>query len=176
MATPRRSGRSITPRLGQPAHGWPARILKPGESMDINGDYLSRLYDLSQPGEYMVQLSRTVSGDPKDGVVKSNTIALSITDDDSAIEKATPPFELSITPYSLGRVGTTNGGLVVKAGAEVGINIVKRNTSKHEEDCSGDWSALSGLDEKYQYDIRDSSGNPVGKHTIRAAFTVWARS
>lgn len=67
------------PEIGSTGHGWPARVLKPGESMDINGDYISRLYDLSQPGEYTIQLSREVSADPKDGVVKSNTITVTVT-------------------------------------------------------------------------------------------------
>jgi hypothetical protein len=67
------------PEIGATSHGWPARILKPGESMDINGDYISRLYDLSQPGEYTIQLSRAASDNPKDGVVKSNTITVMVT-------------------------------------------------------------------------------------------------
>jgi hypothetical protein len=60
-------------------HGWPARILKPHESMDITGDFISRLYDLSQPGDYTIQLSRAVSDDPKNGVVKSNVITVTVT-------------------------------------------------------------------------------------------------
>jgi len=69
----------VHPEIGSTGHGWPARILKPRESMDITGDDISRLYDLSQPGAYTVQLSRTVSGDPKDGVVTSNTITVVVT-------------------------------------------------------------------------------------------------
>ncbi len=67
------------PEIGSTGHGWPARILKPHESMDITGDYISRLYDLSQLDAYTIQLSRAVSGDPKDGVVKSNTITVTVT-------------------------------------------------------------------------------------------------
>jgi hypothetical protein len=67
------------PEIGSTGHGWPARILKPGESMDINGDHISRLYDLSQSGTYRIQLSRVVSADPKDGVVRSNTITVTVT-------------------------------------------------------------------------------------------------
>jgi hypothetical protein len=47
--------------------------------MDITGDDISLLYDLSQPGAYTVQLSRTLSDDPKDGVVKSNAITVKVT-------------------------------------------------------------------------------------------------
>jgi hypothetical protein len=66
------------PEIGSTGHGWPARILKPGESMDITGDFISRLFDLSQLSQYTVQLSRAVSDDPKDGVVKSNTITVTV--------------------------------------------------------------------------------------------------
>lgn len=67
------------PEIGSSGHGWPARILKSHESMDISGDFISRLYDLSQPGDYTIQLSRAVSGDPKNGVVKSNAIMVTVT-------------------------------------------------------------------------------------------------
>ncbi len=67
------------PEIGSTGHGWPARTLKPGESLDINGDYISRLYDLSQPGKYTIQLSRIVSADAKNDVVKSNTITVTVT-------------------------------------------------------------------------------------------------
>jgi len=66
-------------QIGSTAHGWPERVLKPGESMEITGDFLSRLFDLSQLDTYTVQLTRRVSGDPKDGVVKSNTITVVVT-------------------------------------------------------------------------------------------------
>jgi hypothetical protein len=67
------------PEIGSTGHGWPARVLAPGASMDITGDDISRLYDLSQPGEYTIQLSRIISGDSKDGVVKSNMITVMVT-------------------------------------------------------------------------------------------------
>jgi hypothetical protein len=67
------------PELGSTAHGWPARVLKPGESMEITGDDISLLYDLRQLDEFTIQLSRSISGDPKDGVVKSNTITVKVT-------------------------------------------------------------------------------------------------
>ena len=66
------------PEVGSTGHGWPARVLKPGESMDIPGDYISHAYDLSRPGEYTMQLSRAIGDDPKHGFVKSNIIALTV--------------------------------------------------------------------------------------------------
>lgn len=68
------------PEIGSTGHGWPARVLKPGESMDIGGDHISRLYDLSRPGEYAIQLLRAVNDNPKDGFVKSNTITVTVTE------------------------------------------------------------------------------------------------
>jgi hypothetical protein len=46
--------------------------------MDITGDFVSRLFDLGKLSQYTVQLSRAVSDDPKDGVVKSNTITVTV--------------------------------------------------------------------------------------------------
>src|SRR5271169_862762 len=60
------------PEIGSSGHGWPARILKPGESTDITGDDISQVFDLSALSKYTVRLSRAVSEDVKDGVVKSN--------------------------------------------------------------------------------------------------------
>ena len=69
----------IHPEFGSTGHGWPGRVLKPGESMDISGDHFSRLYDLSRPDEYTIQLLRAISDDPKGGFVKSNTITVTVT-------------------------------------------------------------------------------------------------
>jgi hypothetical protein len=41
---------------------------------------LSDLFNLSRPGQYTIQLSRAVSNNPKDGVVKSNTIRVTVTE------------------------------------------------------------------------------------------------
>jgi len=138
------------------------RSLKPGESL-VDEQDLSRLDDLSEPGQYVIQVSQRVSEQRKDELVRSNTITITVSDDDSLIERSTPPFALVIDGYAMGETGDH---VVVKPGTEVGINITKRNTSKHEIDCSGSWSNITGLDEKYRYDVRDGSGNPVGKHTI----------
>jgi len=67
------------PEIGSTGHGWPDRVLKPGESMDISGDHISGLYDLSQPIEYTIQLMRAIRDDPKRGFVKSNIITVVVT-------------------------------------------------------------------------------------------------
>jgi hypothetical protein len=40
---------------------------------------LNNQFDLTNPGEYEVQLTRPVSDDPKDGIVKSNKIMITVT-------------------------------------------------------------------------------------------------
>jgi len=64
------------PEIGSTGHGWPGLMLKPGESTDICEDRITGLYDLSQPGEYTIQLSRPVFDYSKTGVVKSNAITV----------------------------------------------------------------------------------------------------
>jgi len=53
--------------------------LQPGESTGPLQDRISWANDLSQPGVYTVQVSRVVANDEKNGLVKSNTISLTIT-------------------------------------------------------------------------------------------------
>jgi len=153
---------------------------KPGESSTSGGNVITRLYDLSQPGDYTIQVSQPVSSDPNADVVKSNTLEITVSDNDALIERATSPFALMIAGCSDGHFGYTDNifdsdsKLDAKAGAEIGINIEKQNTSKHDIDCSGAWSKLSGLDEGYQYDIRDANGAPVDKRSVenRLPFTL----
>jgi hypothetical protein len=66
------------PEIGSSGHGWPDRVLKPGESMDITGDHISGLYDLSRPDEYTIQLFRDIRDDPQGRFVKSNTITVTV--------------------------------------------------------------------------------------------------
>jgi len=55
------------------------RMLEPGESMN-NITELSPQYDISQPGRYTIQLWRLVSSNPKDGMVMSNKITVTVTE------------------------------------------------------------------------------------------------
>ena len=143
---------------------WPC-TLKPGQSTPGSANRISGLYDLSHPGNYQIHVSQDVSNNPKAGVVTSNTITLTVTSNAAAVKNATSPFKITIAPYSLGKVGTEAGPFVVNVGAEVGINIVKTNTSEVAEDCTPLHDNVSGLDQKYQYDVRDANGHPVAKHT-----------
>ena len=53
--------------------------LKPGKTANSNGNLITKLYDLSQPGKYVIQVSRDVSENPIDGMVKSNKITVTVT-------------------------------------------------------------------------------------------------
>jgi hypothetical protein len=53
------------------------RTLRPGESWE-NVSAISPQYDMSRPGQYVIQFSRPISDNPKDGVVKSNKIAVTV--------------------------------------------------------------------------------------------------
>lgn len=60
--------------------GWGRpRSIKPGETCEAFGEFISNSYDLSKPGTYSIQVSRRISSDPKDGVVKSNIITITVT-------------------------------------------------------------------------------------------------
>ena len=54
------------------------RLVKPKESL-IEQEEVSRLHDMSRPGQYLIQVSRPVSKNKKDDVVKSNKITLAVT-------------------------------------------------------------------------------------------------
>jgi hypothetical protein len=67
------------PEIGSTGHGWPAHLLKPGESLNID-DRISGLYDLTRLGKYTIQAVRVESSDPKTSKVRSNTITLAVTE------------------------------------------------------------------------------------------------
>jgi len=52
--------------------------LDPGTSTGNRGSRISWLYDLTKPGIYTVQVSRFIGNDEKQGVVKSNTITITV--------------------------------------------------------------------------------------------------
>jgi hypothetical protein len=54
------------------------RLLKPGATAEAIGGFISNHYDMSGPGQYTIQVSRRVSANPKDGVVKSNKITITV--------------------------------------------------------------------------------------------------
>ncbi len=70
IAHPELGGRSIRP----------ACTLKPGESKVIGSDVISIAHKLGRPGEYTIQMSRAVSDNPRDGVVKSDKITVTVTE------------------------------------------------------------------------------------------------
>lgn len=54
------------------------RILRPGENL-AEEQNVSRLYDMTRPGEYVIQVSRDVPKELGKGTVKSNTITITVT-------------------------------------------------------------------------------------------------
>ncbi len=67
------------PEIGEPFSAWPC-VLKPGESTTKDDALISKLFDLSRPGKYVVQVSRLIAGDHKEqGMVKSNSITITVT-------------------------------------------------------------------------------------------------
>lgn len=54
--------------------------LQPGESLPKAPLVVSKFYDLSRPGKYLVQVSRAVPKELGSGTVKSNAITITITD------------------------------------------------------------------------------------------------
>jgi hypothetical protein len=59
-------------------HAILSRIVKPGKTLEETAD-LSRVYDLSRPGDYDIQASRRASETKNPSAVESNTIKITIT-------------------------------------------------------------------------------------------------
>ena len=56
-------------------------MIKPGESKLVSSDVVSTAYDLSRPGRYTIQLSRSASGRSKEEpTIKSNKITVTVTE------------------------------------------------------------------------------------------------
>jgi hypothetical protein len=65
------------PEIGQTFNSYPPHVVKPGET-DSSGGVISTFYDMTRPGMYTIQVSRAISENPKDGVVKSNKITITV--------------------------------------------------------------------------------------------------
>jgi hypothetical protein len=52
-------------------------LLKPGESMEDEA-IITKFFDLSHPGKYTIQVSRLISRETDKGIVRSNTISITI--------------------------------------------------------------------------------------------------
>jgi hypothetical protein len=53
------------------------RIVKPGESIAGSQD-ISRLFDMSRPGKYVIEASRRISDEKDSDVVKSNKVTVTV--------------------------------------------------------------------------------------------------
>ncbi|MGA3080303.1 MAG: hypothetical protein ABSD44_02845 [Terracidiphilus sp.] len=70
-----RAARANAVQFGSMVTDW----IKPGGKFEEGVD-LNKLFDLTSPGEYEVQLSRHISDDPKKDVVTSNKITITVTE------------------------------------------------------------------------------------------------
>jgi hypothetical protein len=62
--------------------------LDPGESTGNGERSISWLYDLTKPGTYTVQVSGFIGNDEKQGVIKSNTITITVVAPEPSSEEA----------------------------------------------------------------------------------------
>lgn len=97
-------------------------LLQPGETRTDVID-VGRLFDLSQPGRYTIQLERS---DPNGDLVKSNLLTITVTPSQNASSTATasagqPPFSLTIAPTAHS----------VQQGVPVGLWITTTNIADH---------------------------------------------
>lgn len=69
----KKSHKQVGPLTGSVVFG----TLKQGES-SVHVEDVSRAYDLSRPGQYVIQISRPIPSDPQQ-VVKSNKITVTVT-------------------------------------------------------------------------------------------------
>ncbi len=66
------------PEIAPPFQIWPC-VLRPKESTSIDGNVITRMYDMSRPGKYLISVSRFIDGDRKDaGSIKSNVIMVTV--------------------------------------------------------------------------------------------------
>jgi hypothetical protein len=54
------------------------RIIQPGGEISVDQD-ISRLYDMTKPGKYVIQASREIPKEMGGGVVRSNSITATVT-------------------------------------------------------------------------------------------------
>lgn len=54
------------------------RTVRVGESVEV-GTLVSRVFDMSRPGQYVIHVSRPIPDDPNGGVVTSNTLYVTVT-------------------------------------------------------------------------------------------------
>jgi hypothetical protein len=54
------------------------RVVKPDETLSEEQD-ISRLYDMTKPGKYVIQASRAIPKEMGGGVVKSNSVSVTVT-------------------------------------------------------------------------------------------------
>lgn len=73
------SGKLLTPRAGAGKGDVTYEFCDIAPGQEISGEYLiSWLYNLSQPGNYTIEVDRHVNGEDASDIVRSNTITITI--------------------------------------------------------------------------------------------------
>jgi hypothetical protein len=123
--------------------------IKPGES-DNETAPIGRTCDISQPGEYTIQISRSFADDV---VVKSNTIAITVLPaaEQPQTKPGKPTFSLTLSAPKT----------EVALGAKIFIEIRQTNISEENIDCSA--QADSGVDYNFKFYVRDQHGIEAAK-------------
>lgn len=136
------------------------KTLRAGQSLADEGALSSHIFPgLTKPGTYTLQLGWGPElGETGEVVVKSNIITVTVTE--------RTPFTLKLSGYSEGAASTKGTNFVAKKGKYIGISIQKFNISEHAIPCSTANNVFTGLDDKFQYDIRDSNGTPVTRRAV----------
>jgi len=125
--------------------------VEPGKTYTSH-ELVGRLYDMSAPGDYVVQVSRRVSDNESDGFVKSNAITITVLPPPTLSwtdANAYPPFEIVIS-----------AGEEFKAGSDVSIHVVLTNHSTHNLDMTAVVNSL-GLRDPVTFEALDSSDHPA---------------
>lgn len=108
---------------------------------------VSRLYNLTQPVKYTIQVERF--DDISKTEVKSNTIVVSIVNKHRPEDLKEPTVSLTLFNWP--------SGSVVKAGSRIIVTVVKKNNADEEIDNSR--SAVAAYN--YDMNVRDEHGNSV---------------
>lgn len=134
-------------------HALVGYFVEPGKTY-TEGEDVARQYDMTTPGQYVIQVSRRVSNNPADGFIKSNTVTVTVTPKPPLSwtdPSAYPPFDIVIS-----------GPKEVKAGGIVLITVALTNHWTHVLDMSGWVSDLYQQDPNYMFTVYHADGSPDG--------------
>ena len=123
--------------------------LQPGKTT-VDVIDVGRLYDLSQPGTYTIQVRRFGEGS---GWVTSNAVTVTVVPSGNTPSGQTassePPFSLTIS---------SPPGDSVRLGLPIGLNVVTTNTSNHNINLWAEKAELEQAGATYNIVVHDATG------------------